>query len=94
MVEKTKNYPSNIESIVSSIGMTVITVATMLHVAELPHSNEPKMTGTLQPVYASAQPAESQAHSEDARRSGREEVRHSSATFGAVMRSHPTAGSQ
>lgn len=92
MVKQNKNNHSNIETIASNLGMAVVALAAVLHVAELPHEGDRYQTATLQPTYVTSQSADT--HSEEMRRSGREEVRHSSATFGAIMRSHPTAGSQ
>jgi hypothetical protein len=93
MVSKNKNNTSsiyNLESVASHLGLAVMMLATVASISELPHREGGHSEAVLQPAYS----ATLQTHSdEQMRRGGKEEVRHTSASYGAVMRSHFVAGS-
>jgi len=98
MVNKNKNnQDQNSESLAHTaaehIGMLAVGVAAVINVAGLAHlSQDQHTTAVLQPLYAVSQAQESETASEELRRPGREEIRHSSASFGAFQRSPNTAG--
>lgn len=94
MLEKNKNEQSKLTVVAENIGMTVLALATVINMAELSGHEGHNMFGFLQPAYASVgQQSVIQDQSSELRRGGREEIRHTSASYGAVMRSHSITGS-
>jgi hypothetical protein len=97
MVDKNKNnQPSKLQSIVSHIGFTVLAAATIVNMFELADREGRHAVGALQPnfAYATIQNPLNEAGNQgnDLRRSAREEISHTSATFGVVQRSPSTTG--
>lgn len=101
MVTKNKNaQPKKLARIISHVGMTVVALATVLNLTELASREGHQLAATLQPAYAAASPDSGNTQNDkqtvqsyEMRRSGREEIRHSSATYGAATRSHSISGS-
>jgi hypothetical protein len=96
MVKQNKNTTiERLETIMSHVGMAVMTMATMASMTELAHREGSHLTATLQPAYATNQiTANDPGQNDDQfRRGGREEIRHTSATYGSAMRSHSVTGS-
>ncbi|GEM_PF-1780128 len=96
MVEKNKNYSNknSIKHIVSAIGVTAMLAATVCSLVEHMDKEGQRLITALQPVYTSTgQSLSADTLNDDQfRRAGKEEIHHSSATYGAVKRSASVAG--
>ncbi len=95
MVFQNKNSKCiSIENILSHTGMLVMAGAIILSMAETAEREGLRVMATLQPSYATVQPGSDLAgHSdEQLRRGGKEEIRHTSATYGAIMKQHGISG--
>lgn len=78
----------------SHVGMAVMTMATMASMTELAHREGSHLIATLQPAYVmnNDNTGDAGQGDEQLRRSGREEIRHTSASYGSAMRSHSVTG--
>ena len=96
MDQKNKNIQTKrFETFIENFGLGVIALATVINMAELSGKEGSRLFGIMQPAYAIVgQSEEIQNQSNELRRSGKEEIRHTSATYGAFVRSQPTAGSR
>lgn len=96
MVHKNKNHTKisveRLHHIADIAGMVIVSFATVLNMVELAEHEGRQIVSFMQPHYAMAAATDEQGT--ELRRSGREEIRHTSATYGAIMRSHPTSGTQ
>lgn len=96
MINKNKNLNTQkLETLTGTaaehLGMFVVGVATVLNVAGLSHlQGEHHAVGTSHSSVAQAHTSE--GSNNEMRRPGREEIRHSSASFGAFQRSPITTG--
>ena len=94
-LDKNKNINSDrLEKIVAHVGLTVVALATVLNMADTAEHVGRQLVVSLQPNYAavSTPGSDPTGQSTEFRRGGKEEVRHSSATFGAVKMSHAISG--
>jgi hypothetical protein len=86
----------NIETFAGHSGMVVMTLAVLISMAELAEREGHRVVVTLQPAYAiahhGAQDNGLTGHGDEQARRGKEEIRHTSATYGAVMRSSAISG--
>ncbi|HEX8227595.1 MAG TPA: hypothetical protein VF572_07045 [Candidatus Saccharimonadales bacterium] len=96
MVENNTNTTiEKVCNIGAHVGVAVMMGATLTGMLESAYHEGHRMAMTLQPVYSSVShgPAAGEQGNEMMRRTGgKEEIRHTSATFGAVMRTHFVAG--
>ncbi|MDB5181427.1 MAG: hypothetical protein JWP13_190 [Candidatus Saccharibacteria bacterium] len=89
--KNTDNQTSRLEQITAGLGLAAMSMAAVATLVELDHSPMSKAAFGLQAAYAHA--VEAPNHGEDPKRRGMEETRHTHASYGVTMRSHPTAGS-
>lgn len=84
------------ERMVSHLGMTVMLAATVVSMVEIAHRESSRLVATLQPAYAlSGQHADLPnqiGHGDEQSRRSKEEIRHTSATYGEMRRQHVIAG--
>lgn len=97
MVKQNKNSKlEKYHKVTRRLGLAVMALATVFSMAELTDREGHQLAVALQPSYAYAnQNLDSNEQGNQAseqRRSGKEEIRHSSATYGTVMRSHSVSG--
>ena len=95
MVKQNKNKTiETLEQVGSHIGVAVMLVAVGAGIIEFAEKEAHRVTATLQPAYSM-----SAAHhdvpgqgEQQIRRSGKEEIRHTSASYGALMRTNSVSG--
>jgi hypothetical protein len=94
MVEKNKNNTtSKMGQAATHASLAVMVVATLISMTELASREGHRVVGVLQPSYAYVgQNVDFQGHGDEIARRGKEEIRHTSASYGAVMRSHSVSG--
>lgn len=96
MVHKNKNHietSSPVNNIYAAVGMFAMAAATTLGVVGHMQHDSHKVIAALEPVYAHSTAAHiSEINSEELRRPGKEEIHHSSATYGAAKRSPSVSG--
>lgn len=95
MLEKNKNTPiDHLERAASYAGMAVMLVATLVSVTELAEREGHRVAQILQPSYAHVgQNVDHQAQGGELVQRGKEEIRHTSASYGTAMRSASIPGS-
>ena len=90
--KKTIQSP-NVESIVSAIGTTAMLAATVFGVTEHMHKEGNHHAVATQPGHVSmSQTVAADSFDVQFRRSGKEEIHHGGATYGAVKRSASVSG--
>ena len=96
MVQKNKKtQKQKFETFIENFGLGVIDLATVINMAELSGKEGSRMLGIIEPAYvAVGRLGVVQNQTNELRRSGKEEIRHTSATYGVFVRSQPTAGSR
>lgn len=99
MVTKNKNTKNvdksqKIESFIARVGLTAMSVATLTSLVHMYEARGHAAKPAHKSVYARAvEPAEPvTGGGREAVRRERDEIRHMSVSYGASMRSHPTAG--
>jgi hypothetical protein len=96
MVNKNKNHTQNIEvnQIASIVGTTAMLAATFCGLIEHMDHESHRLLTAIRPTYASvAQVINADVGSESQiRRAGREEIHHSSATYGTIKRTESVSG--
>lgn len=98
MVTKNKNTTvQTFKSAVTHAGFAVMALATVLSITELADKQGHKAVAVLQPQLSYAVADDNQnrlhaQHSEELRRGAKEEIRHTSASYGVQMRDNYVSG--
>lgn len=94
MVQKNQNTLTSLASTaLSHVGLTVMFAGALINMAELAEREGSRVAVALQPNYAFAtQPVEGQGNNDEMTRRAKEEIGHTSTSYGSVRRSHSIAG--
>lgn len=87
--QKTETLQSTIENVATGLTVGAMALAASLTAVEIDHF---KGHTTVQADASHAHVSQETTSHEDPMRRGMEETRHNSISYGATMRSHPTAG--
>lgn len=88
-----KNTNFDFEPIVSSIGLTAMSLAALAGLIEVHENRQHRYVNQLQPAYAvSTEPVNPPETGETMARREKDEIRHMTVSYGTMMRSHPVTG--
>ena len=97
-MSKNKNDKNqfDLEPLVARIGLTAMSIATLAGLVEVHETRQPKLVNQLQPAYAYAtennQMTEPGTYHETIMRREKDEIKHTTVSYGVTMRSHPVTG--